>query len=461
MPNSQKPVKDDFEDFFSFDEIPTARKTTESKPGATQERKTSSSAVRKPSSAQKQPVKKTQGGGIRRPGAVGGTGNARAAEEKKAQKAKQTALKEKSYRNMKNSRFSRGSSAAMLFLFIIVMLAVGVFSAFLSYTYLVDKYENPITPDSIILDETSTIEFKVEKGARTEDIAAKLKEQGLIKNELIFKIMSKFNGYDDLYKSGVHILSQGLSIDEIMVILSDEPLTVTVMFPEGFTTEQIAERLDANDIVDKDEFLNAVDNIDLTSYSFVPQEKGNMDHRLDGFLFPDTYKFEVDSNPETVIYKMLNRFSDVFKPEYYDRVEKQGLSVLQAITLASYVEEECKVSTERELIARVYYNRLFSEEYPYMECDSTIQYVVKKATGENPSVITGEMLEIDDLYNTYKNKGLTPGPICCPGEASIKAVIEMNEHDYYFYTLKKGGNGAHVFSKTLEEHLAAKEENAA
>jgi UPF0755 protein len=86
---------------------------------------------------------------------------------------------------------------------------------------------------------------------------------------------------------------------------------------------------------------------------------------------------------------------------------------------------------------------------------------VKKATGENPSVITGEMLEIDDLYNTYKNKGLTPGPICCPGEASIKAVIEMNEHDYYFYTLKKGGNGAHVFSKTLEEHLAAKEENAA
>jgi hypothetical protein len=120
-----------------------------------------------------------------------------------------------------------------------------------------------------------------------------------------------------------------LTYDEIMVLLADEPLTVSVMFPEGFTTVQIAERLEANDIVGKDEFLEAVDNIDLSSYSFVPQEKGDMDHRLDGYLFPDTYKFEIDSNPETVIYKMLNRFSDVFKPEYYEREKKMLKTIIE------------------------------------------------------------------------------------------------------------------------------------
>ncbi len=407
---------------------------------------------------QKAKLTQKQQSGIRRPGASAEKLKMQA-DIKQARRVEQEALREKSYRNMKKSRFARGGSAAMLFLFVIVLIAVGVFSAFLSYTYLVDKYENPITVDSIYIDDDTKVSFKIEKGAQSKEIVDDLKEAGLIKNKLIFKLLSKFNGYDGMYKSGVHYLCEGLTYDEVMVILADDPETVTVMFPEGFTTLQMAERLDANGVVGKDVFLDAVNNIDLSSYAFVPQEKGERDYRLDGFLFPDTYEFEIDSTAETVIYKMLNRFSDIYKPEYYERAEKLGLTINDVVTIASFVEKECKISSERELIARVYYNRLISEHLPFMECDATIKYFVKRNTGENPDQITAEMLEIDDKYNTYLYPGLTPGAICNPGGDSIQAVIEMNAHDYYYYVLKKGGGGVHVFSKTLEEHNAAVAEN--
>ncbi|MBO5417757.1 MAG: endolytic transglycosylase MltG [Clostridia bacterium] len=470
MANSRKPVADDFDMLISNDDEANQRRYDSAKsPSTVSEKRASSSVAKRPSQTQKAPQKKTSQtssqSGIRKPGQrtnpVNKTEPAKSdLQRRKELKTKKAAQKEKSYRNMKKSRFSRGSTAAMVFLSGIVLIAIGVFSAFVSYTYLVDKYENPITADSIEIDEATAVEFKIEKGSRTESIADELKEQGLIKNKFIFKMLSKFNGYDDLYKSGVHILCKDLTYDEIMVLLADEPLTVSVMFPEGFTTIQIAERLEANDIVGKEEFLEAVDNIDLSSYSFVPQEKGEMDYRLDGYLFPDTYKFEIDSNPETVIYKMLNRFSDVFKPEYYERAEKQGLTVNQVVTIASYVEKECKVGTERETIARLFYNRMHSETVPFMECPSTLQYIVKRNTGESVSEITEEMKFMKDRYNTFMYEGLTPGAICSPGQASIKAVIEMNEHDYLYYTLKKDGNGTHVFSVTAEEHDAAVKENA-
>lgn len=395
------------------------------------------------------------GSGIRRPGGA----QKAAYEAKRREKDERERRREQSYRNMRKSRFSRSGNAALIIVLLVVLLSIGVFSAFLSYTYLVDRYENPITAESVLLDEATTIPFKIERGAQTEEIADALKEQGIIRNRFLFRLLSKFNGYDGTWTSGVHYISGGLTYDEVMVILSAEPETVTVTFPEGFTTIQIAERLDSSGVVKKEAFLEAVNSIDLSSYSFVPQEKGARDYRLDGFLFPDTYNFEIDSSCETVIYKMLNRFNDIFKPEYYERAGRLGLSVSDVVTIASLVEKEAKVSSERELIARVYYNRLQSENLRMLQCDATVQYFVRRRTGETPTVITAEMLAIDDPYNTYLYEGLTPGPICSPSSASIRAVIEMNPHDYYYYVLKKDGNGTHVFSRTLEEHNAAVEAN--
>ncbi len=385
--------------------------------------------------------------------------NGKTGTSKGSEKSSVSAIvRKKTNAEKNNGKFSTHGTAAIIIVIVFLFLAVATFSAFLSYQYLVDRYSNPVIIDELDITEENRIEFRVEKGANTEAIAEKLKEMGFIENKFVYKLMSKFNGYDGEYKSGVHYLREGLNIDEIMTVLTDEPETVKVTFPEGFTTLQIAERLDAANVCKKDDFLSALNTLDYSSYRFMPTEKGDMDYIVDGYLFPDTYLFELHSSVETVVYKMLNRFNDVFLPEYYTRLDKAGLTVQQAVIIASFVEKEAKVSSERETIARVYYNRLNSDDLKLMQCDATVLYFLRR-NGENVTVITPEDVEKDDLYNTYVYEGLTPGAICSPSEASIKAVVTMNPHNFYYYVLKKDGGGVHVFSETLEEHKAAVAEN--
>ncbi|MBO7659647.1 MAG: endolytic transglycosylase MltG [Clostridia bacterium] len=375
--------------------------------------------------------------------------------------AKLATEKYRTGRDRRKGRFSTHGRAALIFVFIILFIGVTVFAAMLSYTYLVDRYENPVYADEIDLDEETTVKFHIDKGSTTKDITAKLKENGLIKNEFLFKLLSKFNGYDGEYKSGTHYLSGGLTYDEIMVLLCADPETVNVTFPEGFTTVQIAERLEANRVCGKEEFLRALNNIDVSSYPFAPSDAGGRDYFLDGYLFPDTYKFETDSTPDTVIYKLLNRFNEIFIPEYYARTEKLGLTVDQLVIIASFVEKEAKVASDRPIIASVYYNRLFSEDLKLMQCESTILYIKRRTSTDQILRVTAEDLKTDDPYNTYLYEGLTPGPICSPSEDSIKAVIQMNPTDYYYYVLKNDGSGTHIFSRTYEEHQKAVEEQRA
>ncbi len=371
-------------------------------------------------------------------------------------RAKLVLEKEKTRKEKRDSRFSTHGRPVIFGIFFVLLIFVMVFSALLSYTYLVDRTENPLYADEIELDEETTVKFKIEKGMKTKQIVAKLEEMGLIKNSFMFSLLSKFNGYDSEYKSGVHYLSKGLTYDEIMTILSSDPLVTKVTLPEGFTTVQIAERLEANNVCKASEFLKAVNTVDVSSYSFLPKEKGDRDYILDGYLFPDTYEFEIDSSPDTVIYKLLNRFNNIFKTEYMVRAEeKLGLSVDQVVILASIVEKEALLDNEREIIAGVYYNRLRNvEEYGYMQSDATVIYALRRH-GVITQTVSAEERAVDDIYNTYLNPGLTPGPICNPSEASLKAVITMNRHDYYFYVLKNDGSGQHIFSRTLEEHNEA------
>ena len=286
--------------------------------------------------------------------------------------------KSKTRKDRKESRFSTHGKAAIIAVFSVLIVLFAVFAGFLSYTYLVDRSENPIYVDEIVLDEETRVAFKIEKGATPGQIVDKLEEMELIKNAYVYKLLSKFNGYDSLYKSGVHYLSKGLTYDEIMTILSSQPLVTKVTFPEGFTTTQIAERLEEYNVCSASEFLKAVNTIDVSSYSFLPKEKGKRDYLLDGYLFPDTYEFEIDSSPETVIYKLFNRFNDIFKTEYYARIEKLGLTVDDVIILASIVEKEAYVDSERSIIAGVYYNRLKSPDFPYMQSNATVIYALRR-----------------------------------------------------------------------------------
>ena len=352
-----------------------------------------------------------------------------------------------------NKKLRKGNKLPRVFLMILLLIAIVFVSAFFSYNYLVEKANNPVTLESIHMEEGTTFPFKIEKGATTSDIAEALKEKGLIKSTTIYKFFSKFNGFDGNYKAGTYTLAKGLTQDEIMVILTSNPESVKVTIPEGFTTEQIAARLEANGVCSAKDFLNAVQNQDLTSYTFITKHEGR-DYRLDGYLFPDTYEFEINSSPDTVIYRMLNRFNEVYAPEFFPKAESIGLTQDQVIILASLVEKEAVLESERPVIAGVFMNRLQSGSMKRLQSCATIRYCYVKKFQQSLDVVTIENTKIEDTYNTYTHDGLPPGPICNPGLSSIEAVLNYSRHGYYFFVARADDSNGHIFSRTYEEHKA-------
>ena len=374
-------------------------------------------------------------------------------------KSKETPVENKAKERTKRMKKKRYKVPLIMF-FVLFLICVVFFSSYLSYTYLVDKYENPVTVESIYLDETTSVKFRIDKGMTTKDIADNLFDMGLIENKNMYRFLSKFNGFDGQYKVGTYTLCEGLTYDEVMTLLAGEPETVKVTFPEGFTTEQIAARLEANNVITAEAFLNALETIDISSYTFLDGVSvKDRDHRLDGYLFPDTYEFDIKANAEDVIYKMLNRFNELYLPAYYEMAEEMGLSVDDVIVLASIVEREAKLKSDRPKIAGVFINRLNSSDKNLKKLQScaTIRYVYKKLYNEDLINILEEHEKEDDPYNTYMYEGLTPGPICSPGIESIKSVLKYEKSDYYFFVLNaKDGVGSHIFSRTYQEHLQAK-----
>jgi len=374
-------------------------------------------------------------------------------------KSKETPVENKAKERTKRMKKKRYKVPLIMF-FVLFLICVVFFSSYLSYTYLVDKYENPVTVESIYLDETTSVKFRIDKGMTTKDIADNLFDMGLIENKNMYRFLSKFNGFDGQYKVGTYTLCEGLTYDEVMTLLAGEPETVKVTFPEGFTTEQIAARLEANNVITAEAFLNALETIDISSYTFLDGVSvKDRDHRLDGYLFPDTYEFDIKANAEDVIYKMLNRFNELYLPAYYEMAEEMGLSVDDVIVLASIVEREAKLKSDRPKIAGVFINRLNSSDKNLKKLQScaTIRYVHKKLYNEDLINILEEHEKEDDPYNTYMYDGLTPGPICSPGIESIKSVLKYEKSDYYFFVLNaKDGVGSHIFSRTYQEHLQAK-----
>ena len=350
---------------------------------------------------------------------------------------------------------------AITILFIALLVLIVTFSGFLSYTYMTDNINNPISQDTIYLEHDTMVKFRVEKQESTRSISDRLYEMGLIKNKTMYRFLSKFNGYDGTYNAGTYTLSGGLSYEEIMYILSKTPPeTVKVTFPEGFTTEQIAARLEANNLCSKQAFLDTLETIDISSYPFLQNiDFTTRDHRLDGYLFPDTYEFDVLSKPEELVYKMLDQFNAVFKPAYYDHLEELGLTLDQVVNLASMVEREAKLDSERSDIAGVFYNR-YKKGLPetgkkYFESCATLRYVYKKLFNKDLINITKKDTETEDAYNTYLHEGFTPGPICSPGLASLEAALYPSNHAKYYFFVNPDGSGGHIFSATYAEHLAA------
>jgi len=277
----------------------------------------------------------------------------------------------------------------------------------------------------------------------TASIAKRLKEGGVIRSARVFRYYAALTGQARLLKAGEYAFAPGISLRQVVGKLADgDVITHPFTIPEGFTAAQIAERLETADLVSKDAFLAVVENKAFAQSLDLPSD------RLEGFLFPDTYRFTRGMTAEQIAKRMVENFRAKVTDEMVLAGQEQGLGFLELITLASIIEREVKADKEREVVASVFYNRLRKKKR--LESCATVLY----AQGRTSGALSLEDLQFKSPYNTYRHRGLPPGPIGNPGLPSIKAAAYPQETDYLFFVVRP--DGTHVFSEDFEAHKKAK-----
>lgn len=288
--------------------------------------------------------------------------------------------------------------------------------------------------------------FVIKKGTAARQIAKDLKEEGLIKNARAFILYTRVTGNLSHLQAGHYLLKPAMKVQMIVKKLAAGQVAVQKFtIPEGYHLRQIAEVLAKNEIMTAKEFW-AVVKEGTYDYFFLEDLPAN-EKRLEGYLFPDTYLVPIGCSAEEVVATMLKRFWNVYQAL---PANETGLTIHQVVTLASIVEGECCLDEERPIVASVFLNRL--KRGQKLEADSTVQYALEERTQR----VLYDDLEVKSEYNTYRISGLPPGPIGCPGQASLQAVLQAADTDYYYFVAKKDQSGEHVFSRTFAEHIAAK-----
>ena len=295
-----------------------------------------------------------------------------------------------------------------------------------------------------------TVSVTIPEGAGTDEIAKILKENKLIHSVFGFKLTSRLEGYDGTYKHGKYDIDTGLTKRQIMELLqsgkTSEDLKVTI--PEGYTVKQIAAKVAETELCTADEFIEEC-NKGTFDYDFL-KDLPDREYKLEGYLFPDTYLLHEGMTAHDIIDMMLARFDQMYTKEYQKAVADSGHTLDEIVTVASMIEKAIKVDAECATAAGVIHNRL--KENMSLGIDATVLYAVGKTSGE----LTTAELETDSPYNTRKNKGLPLGPISNPGESSFKAALYPEDNDYLYYVVEAVGKDNHVFCKTYDEFLAAK-----
>lgn len=280
------------------------------------------------------------------------------------------------------------------------------------------------------------------------EIVEQLYKADLIRHRGFFKFYLRVTGKDRQLKAGNYQLVTGISVPYLAARLcTGENSYVVVTIPEGFTLEQIASTLEQKGLINSEKFWEVAEKGEF-DYDFLREAPPGR-RRLEGFLFPDTYHVSRSMSEKEIIEMMLKRFARVLTPEVRERLMAENLSVQEMVTLASMVEKEARYPQEQPIIAGVMLNRL--QAGMPLQVDATVLY----ALGEHRERVYYRDLEVDSPYNTYRYRGLPPGPIASPGEGAIKAVLYPTPHNYFYYVARP--DGSHIFSTTLEEHNRARQ----
>lgn len=338
---------------------------------------------------------------------------------------------------------------ALLFLVVVILFGSAI-------SFIHTKINMPLTA------ECEDVRFLVKKGDGAEQIAKNLEREGLVNNDFYFLYYIGVMRTSKNLQAGEYLLSGCMSIREIAdkIISGKTSNEVTVTIPEGFGLDEIEKKCQVSGIGCQVSGIKAEGY--KTEYSFLEDAPANA--TLEGYLFPDTYFFDRNSNAEDILRKMLDNFDNKLTENFRSDIKNQGKSIYEIVTMASLVEKEIRSREDRRIVSGILWKRL-EIGIPF-QVDATIMYIKAKSE-KSPEAnlanggqeakneeITYEDLKIDSPYNTYKYKGLPPGPIANPGLDSIEAAIYPKGTEYFYYLSKPDGET--VFSKTLEEHNIAK-----
>ncbi|MBI2029335.1 endolytic transglycosylase MltG [Candidatus Gottesmanbacteria bacterium] len=278
--------------------------------------------------------------------------------------------------------------------------------------------------------DSEPVDFVISSGQNVSIIANNLKSEGLIKNAKAFLLYTRISGISENIQAGNYELNPAMSVSEIANQLTHGVNDVWVKIIEGWRVEEIADYLYNNFGIDKNEFIQ---------------------NAQEGYMFPDSYRISADSSPTEIASVMRSNFYTKVTEDIKNGITAQGLTLHQGITLASILEREVKNASDRPIVAGIYLKRL-NNNWP-LQADATVQYIVGFDAGGNiwwKKHLTASDLEIDSPYNTYIVTGLPPGPIANPGLATIKAVANPKDSDYWYYISDDAGT-LH-YAKTIEEH---------
>ncbi len=310
-------------------------------------------------------------------------------------------------------------------------------------------------------------EVRIEQGMTDSEVIDILKDEDLIHNKFFCKVFIKFmkltdkSSKDKVYISGVYTLSPTYGVEKMLSTMKTDfrnSETVKLTFPEGWTIQEIAEKLEANEVCTASSFISTVQTIDFSDeYDFIEKipDKDKRFRVLEGYMYPDTYEFYKGENASSVVRRFLDNFQNRWTDEYQKKADKLGLSIDEVIIMASVLEAEAANAEQMPKIASVLYNRLDkSGTFPLLQCDSTEDYLVDviKPTLTSSIEDTQKYLEYRDNYDTYSEecKGLPVGAIGNPGNNAINAALNPADTSYYYF--RHDVNGGIYYANTMAEH---------
>lgn len=321
--------------------------------------------------------------------------------------------------------------------------------------------------DPVDTEDTTPVRVEIPLGSSLSSIADVLYEKEIIRNTAVFKLYVDFNDMSSKMQAGTYDLNRSMTMDDVITILGTGTSNISVTtftVTEGTTVGDMANMfVDTGILDDKTDFLEICETgIGVESLVFLKSDtdvdetaqtsdaaKASVKYLLEGYLFPDTYEIYINSAPETIINKMLNRFQSVFSSDYIAQAETLGMSIDEVVTLASIIEREGKPQDFKKISA-VFHNRMKKDDK--LQSCATLQYVI----GIRKLQFSQSEIDTASPYNTYINEGLPVGPISNPGKQAIEAALYPDEDylaaGYYFFCSKDPASGELAFAKTYSEH---------